>query len=99
MPEGKKPGPSLREIEKNIQKGILDDLKVWEGNVTVNKLVEEHIRMQMPYWEPATLNSTNSVYRVHIKNSIGKKNSKNTVVPTTTRAKYMPTDDGPAPPR
>lgn len=73
MPEGKKPGPSLREIEKNIQKGILDDLKVWEGNVTVNKLVEEHIRMQMPYWEPATLNSTNSVYRVHIKNSIGKK--------------------------
>lgn len=73
MPEGKKPGPSLREIEKNIQKGILDDLKVWEGNVTVNKLVEEHIRMQMPYWEPATLNSTTSVYRVHIKNSIGKK--------------------------
>lgn len=41
--------------------------------MTVNKLVEEHIRMQMPYWEPATLNSTTSVYRVHIKNSIGKK--------------------------
>lgn len=72
-PEGKKPGPSLRELEKEIQKGILDNIRVWENNITVNKLIDEHIRMQTPYWEPATLNSIGSAYRVHIKNSIGKK--------------------------
>ena len=72
-PEGKKPGASLRELEKEIQKGILDNLRVWENNITVNKLIDEHIRMQTPYWEPATLNSISSAYRVHIKNSIGKK--------------------------
>ena len=73
MPEGKKPGASLRELEKGIQKGILDEIKVWEGNITVNKLIDEHIRTQSPYWEPTTLNSVKSAYRVHIKKSIGRK--------------------------
>ena len=73
MPEGKKLGASLRELEKGIQKGILDEIKVWEGNITVNKLIDAHIRTQSPYWEPTTLNSVKSAYRVHIKKSIGRK--------------------------
>lgn len=72
-PEGRKPGESLRELEKKIQKDLLDNIRAWQANVTVNKLVEEHIRQQSPYWEPATLNSITSAYTVHIRDKIGRK--------------------------
>ena len=42
VPEGKKPGASLRELEKEIQKDRLDGVKTWE-DITVNKLMQEYI--------------------------------------------------------
>lgn len=72
-PEGKISEESLREMEIRIKKDLLDNIRAWQANITVNKLVEEHIRQQSPYWEPATLNSITSAYTVHIKDKIGKK--------------------------
>lgn len=73
LPEGKKPCESLREIEIRIQKELQDNIKAWGANVTVNKLIEEYISQQTPYWEPSTCNSANNAYHVHIKNKIGKR--------------------------
>lgn len=73
-PEGKKPGKSLRELEKEIQKGMEDGLRMWDAStLTVAKLVNEYIDSQRPYWKPNTL-SNNLSQKKHIDTSgIGKK--------------------------
>ena len=85
MPEGKRPGLSLREMKKSIQKDLLDDLKAWQGNVTINRLIDEYIKEQEPYWEPSTLNNVKCAYKVHIKNSIGKKKVNKVTADTVER--------------
>lgn len=85
MPEGKRPGLSLREMKKSIQKDLLDDLKAWQGNVTINRLIDEYIKEQEPYWEPSTLNNVKCAYKVHIKNSIGKKKVNKVTADTVDR--------------
>lgn len=72
-PEGKRSGESLREMEQRIRKDLFDNIRAWESNVTVNKLIDEYIQQQSPYWEPTTLNNINSAYNVHIRGKIGKK--------------------------
>ncbi|MFQ7788781.1 MAG: hypothetical protein ACLRIP_12540 [Blautia massiliensis (ex Durand et al. 2017)] len=51
----------------------MDDLKAWQGNVTINRLIDEYIKEQEPCWEPSTLNNVKCAYKVHIKSSIGKR--------------------------
>ena len=72
VPEGKKPGASLRELEKEIQKDRLDGVKTWE-DITVNKLMQEYIEQQKPYWRANTLNSKMDTYKNHIKDTFGRK--------------------------
>ena len=72
-PEGKKHGESLREMEKHIQRDVEDNIKAWEAGVTLNKIIEEYIEQQKPFWRPNTYNSTMNTYKNHIKNKIGKK--------------------------
>lgn len=73
VPEGKKYGESLRELEAQIQKDIIENIKAWGTGVTVNKLAEEYLQQHKPYWQPTTYNNLESMYRVHIKNKIGKR--------------------------
>ena len=73
-PEGKKPGKSLRELEKEIQRGIEDGLRIWDGSaLTVEKLVNEYIDTQRPYWKPNTLHNYVTQNKAHIIPGIGKR--------------------------
>lgn len=72
-PEGKKPGISLREIEKQIRKDLEDNLKSWQGNMTVNKLITEYIAEQRNYWAVGTLNGYEYAFEKHIKPKFGLK--------------------------
>lgn len=73
-PEGRKPGKSLRELEKEIQRGIEDGLRIWDGStLTVEKLVNEYIDSQRPYWKPNTLQNYITQNEAHIIPGIGKK--------------------------
>ena len=73
VPERKKYGESLRELEAQIQKDMIENIKAWGTGVTVNKLAEEYLQQHKPYWQPTTYNNLESMYRVHIKNKIGKR--------------------------
>lgn len=73
-PEGRKPGKSLRELEKEIQRGIEDGLKIWDAaGLTVEKLVNEYIDSQRPYWKPNTLQNYITQNEAHIIPGIGKR--------------------------
>lgn len=73
-PEGRKPGKSLRELEKEIQRGIEDGLRIWDGSaLTVEKLVNEYIDTQRPYWKPNTLQNYLAQNKAHIIPGIGKR--------------------------
>lgn len=72
-PEGKKPGISLREMEKQIRKDLDDNLKAWQGNITVNELITEYIAEQRDYWAVGTLNGYEYSFEKHIKPKFGKK--------------------------
>lgn len=72
-PEGKKSGPSLREMEKQIQKDLLDGLKAWQGSLTLNELIQEYIKEQKAYWAAGTLNGYEYSYEKHVKPTIGTK--------------------------
>lgn len=43
MPDGKKHGPSLRELERKIQADLFDHIAVNGGNMTVLELVERYV--------------------------------------------------------
>lgn len=73
VPEGKKHGESLRDMEKRIQRDVEDNIKAWEAGITINKLVEEYIEQQKAFWRPNTYNSVMNTYKNHIKNKLGKK--------------------------
>ena len=72
-PEGKKPGLSLREMEKQIRKDLDDNLQAWQGNMTVNKLITEYIAEQRNYWAVGTLNNYEYGFEKHIKPKFGLK--------------------------
>lgn len=72
-PEGKKAGLSLRELEEAIAKDVMDSVKTWEGNITLNKLIEEYFEQQKAYWAPGTVENYKRLFVNHIKPSMGKK--------------------------
>lgn len=72
-PDGKKPGLSLREMEKQIRKDLDDNLQAWQGNMTVNKLITEYIAEQRNYWAAGTLNNYEYGFEKHIKPKFGLK--------------------------
>ncbi|MCD7743983.1 MAG: site-specific integrase [Lachnospiraceae bacterium] len=76
-PDGRKPGMSLREQEKQIQKDLLDGVKSWEGSITLNTLILEYFERQKPYWADSTWNGYKCAYKKHIKPSIGRKKAVN----------------------
>ncbi len=57
VPEGKKPGASLRELELQIQKDRLDNVKSWGANISVNRLLEEY--MESIFWRGLDAESVN----------------------------------------
>lgn len=76
-PEGKKPGPSLREMEKQIRKDLDDNIKAWQGSMTVNELITEYIAEQRDCWAVGTLNGYEYSFEKHIKPKFGKKKVSN----------------------
>lgn len=72
-PEGKKPAPSLRELEKQIRRDLDDNLKAWQGNMTLNQLIQEYMKEQKDYWSPGTLTGYEYTFGKHIEQKIGKK--------------------------
>lgn len=73
IPEGKKVGESLRELEKQIKKDLEDNLKAWKGGITLNSLICEYIEKQKKYWEIGTINGYEYSYQRHIKPKFGLK--------------------------
>lgn len=53
VPEGKKPGPSLRELEETVKKNLSDGLRPWEGK-TVLEGVTEYLKTRKPELAPGT---------------------------------------------
>lgn len=53
VPEGKKDGPSLRELEETVKKNLSDGLRPWEGK-TVAQGIEEYLENRKPELAPAT---------------------------------------------
>lgn len=72
-PEGKKVSLSLREMEKQIRKDLEDNLKAWQGNITLNKLISEYIEEQRVYWAVGTLNGYEYSFEKHIRPKFGLK--------------------------
>lgn len=73
VPEGKKPSLSLREMEKHIRKDLDDNLKAWQGNITLNTLILEYIQEQKNYWAIGTINGYEYSFERHIKPKFGLK--------------------------
>lgn len=73
VPEGKKPSLSLREMEKQIRKDLDDNLKAWQGNITLNTLILEYIQEQKNYWAIGTINGYEYSFERHIKPKFGLK--------------------------
>ena len=73
VPEGKKAGPSLRELEKQIRKDLDDNLEVWKGGMSLNTLILEYISNQKKYWAIGTLNGYEYSFNKHIKPKFGLK--------------------------
>ena len=73
VPEGKKAGPSLRELEKQIRKDLDDNLEVWKGGMSLNTLILEYISNQKKYWSIGTLNGYEYSFNKHIKPKFGLK--------------------------
>lgn len=71
IPAGKKAGPSLREIEKQIRKDLDDRLEVWKGGMSLNMLISEYISSQKQYWSIGTLNGYEYSFNKHIKPKFG----------------------------
>ena len=43
-------------MEKHIRKDLDDNLKAWQGNITLNTLILEYIQEQKNYWAIGTIN-------------------------------------------
>ncbi len=73
---GKKPGKSLREKEKEIQKTLLEGENVFCGNVTLNEMFDIYIKKKKRKGKTLTSNTINNyvtMYNNHIRESfIGK---------------------------
>ncbi|MCD8396676.1 MAG: site-specific integrase [Lachnospiraceae bacterium] len=73
-PDGKKPGVSLREQEKQIQKDLIEGVKSWQGSITLNAMIEEYLAEQKPYWSDGTKHCYRHAFQKHIKPSrLGRK--------------------------
>ncbi|MCD8154533.1 MAG: site-specific integrase [Clostridiales bacterium] len=74
VPEGRKPGISLREQEEQIRKDIDKGIRVWQAGITLNQVIEEYFGAQRPYWSDCTRNNYFCAYKNHIKSTkLGKR--------------------------
>lgn len=71
-PAGKKRTPSLRELEKQIQADLFDNIVTNGGNLTVLKLVEKYIETKTGV-RPTTQTGYKTVVNVLKKDSFGNK--------------------------
>lgn len=64
VPEGRKQGLSLRELEEQIRKDLDKGLKVWQAGITLNQAIEEFFVAQRPYWSDCTWTNYSCSYNL-----------------------------------
>lgn len=88
MPEGRKPGGSLREQEQEIQKQLSEGLKAWNGGQKVKELVQEFMKKNKTYWSPGTYHVYDSAFRNHVDGTVLSRKSISKVSVDDVEALY-----------
>ena len=77
VPEGKKPGISLREMEENIRKDLEAGVKAWSNGLKVAEMVDKYLLSMEGKLGSNTLINYRRAYNAYIKkSSFGRKSIK-----------------------
>lgn len=77
IPAGKRNCEALRDIEKQIQKDLDDDIRTRDANsMTVDALFEQFMSMRLDL-KPTSRNNYRCLYRIHVQGVIGSKSLRN----------------------
>ena len=71
VPAGKKDCLSLREMEMEIQRDVMDGINTYSATECLNKVFEQYIATK-PNLSARTLENYKSYWKSHVQNGIGK---------------------------
>lgn len=71
LPAGKKECLSLRELEMDIQKDIMDGINTYSATESLNHVFEQYLATK-PVLSPRTLENYKSYWKKHVQDGIGK---------------------------
>lgn len=75
VPQGKKPGKSLRELEESIKKDMLQGIRPDGGNISLNQIIEQYLSLKTAL-KPNTLQTYRYMLEHFIQDTIGTRKIK-----------------------